>query len=60
MRHSTAAYLLAAGVDVRIVMAIMGWSQASMLKRYQHVLPTMLRDAATRLEAVFPATRAAI
>jgi hypothetical protein len=32
----------------------MGWSQASMLKRYQHVLDPMLRDAATRLEAVFP------
>ena len=54
LRHSTATYLLAAGVDGRIVMSIMGWSQVSMLKRYQHVLSPMLADAATRLEAVFP------
>jgi integrase len=57
LRHSTATYLLAGGVDPRIVMQIMGWSQVSMLKRYQHVLPAMLSDAAQRLEAVFPAAR---
>jgi integrase len=55
LRHSTATYLLAAGVDPRIVMQIMGWSQVSMLKRYQHVLPSMLDDAATRLESILPA-----
>ncbi len=54
LRHSTATYLLAAGVDGRIVMQVMGWSQVSMLKRYQHVLDPMLRDAGVRLEAVFP------
>jgi site-specific recombinase XerD len=54
LRHSTATYLLAAGIDPRIVMAIMGWSQVTMLARYQHVLDTMLTDAAARLEAVFP------
>jgi integrase len=59
-RHTTATYLLAAGVDPRIVMAIMGSSQMSMLTRYQHVFPSMLRDAATRLEAVFPAAREAV
>ena len=41
-------------------MAVMGWGQVSMLKRYQHVLPSMLKDAATRLEAVFPAAREAV
>lgn len=55
--HSTATYLLAAGVDPRIVMQIMGWSQISMLKRYQQVLPAMLADAADRLHAVFPTAR---
>ena len=54
LRHSTATYLLAAGIDPRIVMAIMGWSQVTMLARYQHVLDSMLSDAAGRLEAVFP------
>jgi hypothetical protein len=41
-------------VDPRIVMAVMGWSQVSMLARYQHVLPAMLDDTATRLEAFLP------
>jgi site-specific recombinase XerD len=54
LRHSTATYLLHAGVDPRIVMEIMGWSQISMLKRYQHILPAMLDDAAARLESVLP------
>jgi integrase len=54
LRHSTATYLLAAGVDGRIVMQIMGWSQITMLSRCQHVLDRMLEDTATRLEAVFP------
>jgi integrase len=57
LRHSTATYLLAAGVDSRIVMDIMGWSQASMLKRYQHVLPAMLDEAAARLEIALPLAR---
>jgi site-specific recombinase XerD len=54
LRHSSATYLLAAGVDPRIVMQIMGWSQVSMLERYQHVLPAMLDDAAIRPEKVLP------
>jgi integrase len=49
LRHGTATYLLGAGVQPRVVMAIMGWSQVSMLKRYQHVLDSMLA-AAERLE----------
>jgi integrase len=57
VRHSTATYLLVGGVDPRIVMQIMGWSQVSMLKRYQHVLPAMLDDAAARLDAVLPKVR---
>lgn len=51
LRHGTATYLLAAGVPPRTVMAIMGWSQISMLTRYQHVLDPMLTDAAQRLQA---------
>ncbi|MBV9173388.1 MAG: site-specific integrase [Chloroflexi bacterium] len=57
LRHSTATYLLAAGVPDRLVMGIMGHSQLSMTMRYQHVLPSMLKEAAARLEAVFPAER---
>jgi integrase len=54
LRHSTATYLLAAGVNQRIVMQMMGWSQLSMLVRYQHVLDPMLDEAAERLERMFP------
>jgi len=54
LRRSTATYLLAAGVPDRLVMGIMGHSQLSMTMRYQHVLPSMLKEAAARLEAIFP------
>jgi len=52
-RHGCATYLLAVGVNQRVVMQIMGWSQISMLTRYQHVLRPMLDDAAKRLESHF-------
>jgi hypothetical protein len=37
------------GVDGRVVMDMMGWSVASMLKRYQHVLDVMKVDAAKKV-----------
>lgn len=50
-RHTAATVLLLLGVDGRIVMEIMGWSQMSMLKRYQHVLDDMKREAAAAVGA---------
>jgi site-specific recombinase XerD len=47
--HGMATHLLEAGVDPRIVRDLMGWWQASMLKRYQHVRTAALNDAAERL-----------
>lgn len=52
LRHGTATYLLGSGVPPRVVTQIMGWSQVSMLKRYQHVMDSMLTDPAERLEAL--------
>ncbi|MCW2813783.1 MAG: Integrase [Nocardioides sp.] len=49
-RHTTATMLLAQGVDGRVVMALLGWSQASLLTRYQHVMDPMRIDAAARVE----------
>ena len=46
-RHTTATWLLAAGVDPRTVMDVMGWAQQTMATRYQHV-PTELSAEATR------------
>lgn len=48
-RHTAATLLLLMGVDGRVVMDIMGWSVASMLKRYQHVLDEMKVEAAKRI-----------
>lgn len=57
--ESTATNLLAAGVPARVVMELLGHSQISLtLNTYSHVLPTMLDDAAARLEAVFPTAAA--
>jgi len=36
-RHAAATMLLVLGVPTRAVMDVMGWSQASMATRYQHV-----------------------
>lgn len=48
-RHTAATLLLLMGVDGRVVMDMMGWSVASMLKRYQHVLDEMKVEAAKRV-----------
>jgi site-specific recombinase XerD len=38
-RHTAATLLLVQGLDARTVMNLMGWSQLSMTKRYQQVVP---------------------
>ncbi len=48
-RHTTATVLLLMGVEPRTVMDLMGWSQLSMLTRYQHVLDEVRRDAGARV-----------
>jgi integrase len=48
-RHTAATLLLLMGVDGRVVMDMMGWSVASMLKRYQHVLDVMKVEAASKV-----------
>lgn len=49
-RHTAATFLLVQGVDLRVVMALMGWSQASMAKRYQHVVDALRVEAARRMQ----------
>jgi len=48
-RHTSATFLLLENVDSRVVMDVMGWSSAAMLKRYQHVVPGLRTAAATRV-----------
>lgn len=52
-RHTASTVLLLLGVPERIVMSIMGWSSASMAKRYQHVTDPLLRETADKIQGVF-------
>ncbi|MCP2340461.1 tyrosine-type recombinase/integrase [Actinomadura rupiterrae] len=48
-RHTAATVLLILGVPTPTAMAIMGWSSASMAKRYQHMSDAIRNDVATRV-----------
>lgn len=48
-RHTAATVLLLLHVPPRVVMEMMGWSQMSMLTRYQHVLDEMKIAAASKM-----------
>ena len=58
LRHSTGTYLTACGVPDRVVMEMLGHSSLDMTRRYQHVMSSMLNEAAEQLASIFP-TRAA-
>lgn len=54
LRHSAATLLLVQGVPTRVVMEILGHSQASTTQNtYQHVAPELQREAADRMSALF-------
>jgi integrase len=48
-RHTAATVLLILGVPERAVMGIMGWSDAGMVARYQHLTARVHRDIAARV-----------
>jgi len=53
LRHTAASLLLAQGVHPRTVMETLGHSQISLtLNTYSHVMPTVLRDAADKMQAL--------
>lgn len=52
-RHTAATVLLLLGVQQRAVMAMMGWSNTSMAKRYQHITEGLQRDIADQLNQFF-------
>jgi integrase len=54
LRHSTGTYLTAKGVPDRVVMEMLGHSSLEMTRRYQHVMSSMLNEAAEQLAAIFP------
>ena len=54
LRHASASYKLAAGVDPLTVTALHGWSSVRMVDRYGHALDASKRDAADVMDALLP------
>ncbi len=53
LRHSCATLLLVQNVAPRVVMEVLGHSQISLtMNTYSHVLPTLKREAALKMDAV--------
>lgn len=53
LRHTAASLLLAQGVHPRTVMETLGHSQISLtLNTYSHVMPSVLRDAADKMQVI--------
>lgn len=53
LRHACASLLLAQGVNPRVVMEVLGHSQITLtLDTYSHVMPSLGRDAADRMDAL--------
>ena len=59
LRHSCASFLLAQGVQPRTIMELLGHSQIGLtMNTYSHVMPSLLTDAAERMDALFEGARA--
>ena len=50
-RHTAATLLLLQGVDIRTVMAIMGWTEMATAQRYVHAVDELRHEAARRIGA---------
>jgi len=58
LRHAAASYMLAAGVPARVVMETLGHSEISLtLNTYSHVMPSVGREAAERMDQLLGAGR---
>lgn len=58
LRHTAASLLLAAGENPKIVQEMLGHSSISMtLDRYSHVIPSMQKAAAAKMDAILRAGR---
>lgn len=58
LRHGAASLLMAQGVHPRVVMEILGHSQIAVtMNLYSHVVPSLQRDAANLMDALFTAEK---
>jgi integrase len=56
LRHTAATYLLTRGVNPKVVQELLGHSTVTLtLDTYSHVSPTLHRDAAKHMDALFEA-----
>jgi integrase len=56
LRHTAATWMLAAGVDLRTVQGVLGHAQIGLTANlYAHLTPSLLEDAARRLDGWLPA-----
>lgn len=54
LRHSAATLLFSQGVHPKIVQELLGHAQISItLDTYSHVLPSLMQESATKLDAIF-------
>jgi integrase len=52
LRHGAATLMLAAGVPDPVAVRVMGHADARILRRYQEVVPQLLKDAAARMDGL--------
>jgi integrase len=52
LRHGAATLMLAAGVPDPVAIWVMGHADARILRRYQEVVPQLLKDVATRMDGL--------
>ena len=52
-RHTAATMMLLQGIDPRVVMDIMGWSQITTAARYRHAVDEAKRSAAEKIDQAF-------
>jgi integrase len=57
LRHGAATLMLAAGVPDPVAVRVMGHADTRILRRYQDVVPQLLRDAADRMEGLLEEVR---
>ena len=57
LRHTAASWLRMSGADIHTVAQLLGHKDLRMASRYQHLSPSFLAEAVSKLDAVFGAVR---